>query len=117
MVTMRWDVSDLLDLASDLAMAAGRIEPEAKPVVERTGLQVQGTAQVLVPVDTGLLKSSIELDTDRLSFVVGSGVEYAGYVEYGTSEMSPQPYLNPALDQHLPGFDQAIANTAVEVLR
>ena len=29
---------------------------------------------------------------------VGSHVEYATYVEFGTSRMSAQPYLRPALD-------------------
>lgn len=31
---------------------------------------------------------------------VGTNVEYAPYVEYGTSKTSPQPFLRPAVEDH-----------------
>ena len=31
---------------------------------------------------------------------IGTNVEYAPYVEYGTRKMSPRPYLRPALDNN-----------------
>lgn len=30
-------------------------------------------------------------------YIVGTGVEYAAYVEFGTSKMQAQPYLEPAV--------------------
>jgi len=36
-----------------------------------------------------------ELGDDR--WLVGTGVEYAVYLEFGTSEMNPKPFVRPAL--------------------
>ena len=63
---------------------------------------VQGSAMRLAPVDTGTLKGSInwetnEVEGDNIVGIVGSNVEYALYQELGTSRMSAQPYLMPAL--------------------
>ena len=61
-------------------------------------------AKFYVPVDTGLLKSSIR----RTSFKsFGSDVFYSGYVETGTSRTRAQPYLAPAaldISRALPGI-------------
>lgn len=55
-------------------------------------------------VDTGTLRRSIthEFLSKHLA-IVGSNVVYAPYVELGTSKMSAQPYLRPALHKNL-GF-------------
>jgi HK97 gp10 family phage protein len=73
-------------IAAELAAAAVKVERQAKR---------------LSPVDTGRLRNSItwELRTDArgLYAAVGTNVEYAPYVEFGTSKMSAQPFLRPAL--------------------
>jgi HK97 gp10 family phage protein len=57
---------------------------------------------VIVPVDTGALRDSIELLVEGIATVatawVGTRIRYGGYVEYGTSNTPAQPYLRPALD-------------------
>jgi len=81
------------------------------------GLDVEGTAKRLCPVDTGRLLGSImvksglgmvdapengekqiQAPTDAFETFVGSSVDYAAYMEYGTIKTSAQPYLRPALD-------------------
>jgi HK97 gp10 family phage protein len=58
-------------------------------------------AKRMCPVDTGRLRSSIthEVGGDAEGMVarVGTNVEYAKYLEYGTSRMSARPFLRPAL--------------------
>lgn len=70
--------------------------------LQRRALRVEGAAKRLCPVDTGRLRSSItnELGTDAegLVAVIGTDVEYAPYVELGTSRMAAQPFLLPALE-------------------
>lgn len=79
----------------------------------RRALQVHRMAANLAPVGTpestgkkgyrgGRLHSSIvwELgqDGEGLVATVGTNVEYAPYVELGTSKMAAQPFLLPALE-------------------
>lgn len=70
--------------------------------LQRRALQVDRAAKGLCPVDTGRLRSSItnEIgeDGDGLVATIGTNVEYAPYVELGTSKMAAQPFLLPALE-------------------
>jgi HK97 gp10 family phage protein len=64
-------------------------------------IRVESAAIRGCPVDTGRLRASIthEIASDVEGLVgrVGTDVEYAPYVEFGTGRMAAQPYLRPAL--------------------
>ena len=80
------------------------------------GLFVEGQAKDLAPVDTGRLRGSIQTSsytgqktstqgerdiappTEPGETYVGTPVEYAPYMEYGTVRTPAQAYLRPALD-------------------
>ena len=47
---------------------------------------MENTAKQDCPVDTGQLRASITHEVEGLVGVVGTNVEYAVYVEYGTGE-------------------------------
>lgn len=64
------------------------------------GMKAAEYAARLAPVDTGRLKNSIDSTYDDDSAYVGTNVEYAAYVEFGTSRMRAQPYLKPAATGH-----------------
>lgn len=70
--------------------------------LQRRALQVERAAIRNCPVDTGRLRSSITneigQDGEGLLAVIGTNVEYAPYVELGTSKMAAQPFLLPALE-------------------
>lgn len=51
-----------------------------------------------VPVRTGRLKRSIRRWRVGTVWHVGTDVEYAPYVEFGTRRMRAQPFLGPALE-------------------
>ncbi|QKY79501.1 hypothetical protein SEA_PHTOWN_18 [Streptomyces phage PHTowN] len=52
----------------------------------------------VVPVDTGRLRDSISKEKAGDSYTVGPrGVEYAEYVENGTSRSPAQPYVAPTI--------------------
>lgn len=61
---------------------------------------VQDTAKVNCPVDTGRLQGSITYQVDGKEGIVGSNVEYAPYVEGGTSRMAARHFLQDAGDSN-----------------
>lgn len=96
--------------------------------LERCGMECEGYAKDLCPVDTGNLRNSIthEVDTSEPAVHIGSNNEYSAYVELGTGiyaeggggrptpwvykddkgnwhhthGQQAQPYLRPALEDH-----------------
>ena len=51
-------------------------------------------------VDTGRLRASITHRIEGNVAFVGTTVEYAAYLEYGTSRIEPRPFLHPALEKN-----------------
>lgn len=71
-----------------------------KDVMIKSTLVVEGKAKKEVPVLTGRLRSSInnEVKKEGDGYIgkVGTNVEYAPFVEFGTSRSKAKPYLFPA---------------------
>lgn len=76
------------------------MKESCQKALEAVGLQAEGHAKKKCPVDTGRLRNSITHTTDEEAAYIGTNVEYAGYVEYGTSRMKAQPYIRPAASDH-----------------
>jgi HK97 gp10 family phage protein len=78
-----------------------KMNRQAEDDLATLGDKTANVARSLCPVDTGRLQDSIEASAARGpdGFVVeiGSDVEYAGTVEFGTPTRSPKPFLRPAL--------------------
>lgn len=70
---------------------------ELKRRNEAAAIAVEGEAKKLAPVDTGRLRASITRDADLTGAIVGTNVEYAPFVELGTSKQPAQPFLVPGL--------------------
>lgn len=84
--------------------------------MDEIGQAMQLRAQELCPVDTGRLRNSItyrlggggydfpgygaEVSAREHAVSVGSNVEYAAYVELGTSRTKAQPFLRPAAEAY-----------------
>ena len=85
--------------ALDTALA----KPQTKAMTA-VCIAAQTIASVNCPVKTGRLRASIDYvvvtegeGQGRTVGYVGSNVEYARFVELGTSRQAAQPYLRPAL--------------------
>jgi hypothetical protein len=88
------------------ALLSGRDGPLAELLVG-IAVRVESKAKMLCPVDTGRLRSSISHTVGRddrgLWATVGTNVDYAMAVEYGTFRQRAQPYLRPALESIVRG--------------
>lgn len=101
------------DLKKLVFRAANYVQNEAKLSIQngpKTGVVYtaynprrvhQASAAGEAPAsDTGNLVNNIaiDMDADRLGASVESNAEYSAYLEFGTSEMAPRPFLQPALE-------------------
>lgn len=97
------DASGLLEIREDNALAiVNAIDQALAKALEEVGLVAEGYAKKACPVDTGRLRNSIthQVRPSEKSVYIGTNVEYAPYVELGTSRMKPQPFLRPAAADH-----------------
>lgn len=69
--------------------------------LEAVGAAAETYAKELCPVDTGHLRDSITHSVDDNTVYLSSDVEYAPYVEFGTYKQKPQPFMGPAMQDHL----------------
>lgn len=81
--------------------------------LEEIGLLAENYAAKKCPVDTGNLRASIthEVDDGDNAVYIGTNVEYARYVELGTSRQKAQPFLRPAATEHGAQYRQVLKKT------
>jgi HK97 gp10 family phage protein len=89
----------------------GRMSDDVKRAVERTRIDVQNEARRRAPVDTGRLRSSIVSRSEgsgrSVGYAVGTNVNYAAAVEYGTAPHVIKPRYKQAL--YWPGAAHPVA--------
>ena len=106
---MPTDVSQMRKLARDLRRAADQLPDRASKMLRKAGFDIERISKSTVVVVTGNLKNSIGVEiVDDLTVVIGPTAAYGAYVEFGTSKMSPRPYMNPATDRVVPGLAKAM---------
>lgn len=119
---MGFDTSQLQALGRDLEKSGAKVTELAEIVVKKTAHDIEATAKVFAPVDTGHLEGSISTDVDGLVAHIGPTAEYGGYVEDGTHNddgsvrMEAQPYMGPAVDTHEPSFGTAMGKVGEKAL-
>lgn len=113
MPTVSMTVRGSEQLRRNLDRLAGSQRRQAQQDGLEAGARIVETyAKILVPVDTGTLKSSIMVDeVTPMQAVIAPHTDYAEHVEFGTSRMAAQPYMRPALDEHESEIVQAVETT------
>lgn len=78
--------------------------------LEKIGWLAEGYAKRLCPVDTGRLRNSIahKVDEGEKAVYIGTGVEYAPYVELGARGRKERPYLRPAARDHMDEYTKVV---------
>lgn len=123
-----------IELTDNSGLVKEELESAVLRALEKCGLTAEGYAKLLCPVDTGNLRNSIthQADISELLCRIGSASEYAAYVELGAGIYYPggrqdpwvyqdakgnwhlthgqraQPYLKPAVADHVPEYKAII---------
>jgi HK97 gp10 family phage protein len=120
------------------------LDSRVEVALEKIGLRAETHAKKACPVDTGLLRNSIthaldgestaiseytddpkkqsgsysgnapEESEGKRTVYIGTNVEYAQDVEFGTSKQKPQPYLKPAVTDHVDEYKRIVKSTLKE---
>lgn len=81
-------------------------------ILEALGIEGEGNAvdeiTTLGAVDTGRLRASISHAHDDEAAYIGTNVEYAPYVELGTSRMASRPFLRNAVSKYADDYKRII---------
>ena len=85
------------------------VEKDVSKLIKNTLHNIERDAKKECPYDTGRLRGSITTNIiSTYSGEVGTNVEYAEYVEYGTRYQSAHPYFEPAVDENEDKFNDAL---------
>ena len=112
------DITQAVAQGSRLAQAGARIGAAGSAVFRRTVFAIEADAKTLAPVDTGALMGSVSTTlvgdgrSGAMSAEIGPTVEYGVFQELGTSVQAAQPYMAPAFDRQIPGFESALGKLA-----
>ena len=111
-VTMTQNGITITDNSEDIIEKIARARERS---LEKIGLVAEGYAKKLCPVDTGRLRNSITHEVDDRDVFIGTNVEYAPPVEYGTRKQKAQPFLVPAATNHASTYAAIIKSEHAEI--
>lgn len=93
------EVIGTVDIDNSLSELSTDIENDFKNLLKKTAEKIRDDAKRIVPVRTGTLRNSIDINKlNEFEYSIGSDLYYAGFVEYGTIKMKPSPYMRQASD-------------------
>lgn len=118
------EITGIESVSAMLQKGQQQIEDEIRAALNKSALRIVADAKKAAPVDTGRLRASITMMSNvagrGLVLEVGTNVEYAAAVEYGTGRRGAestgqtqyykrtwagqraQPYLFPAFERERP---------------
>ena len=89
------------------------LEKGKRNALTAIGATAETYAKQETPVDTGRLRNSISHTVDGEAAYIGSNVEYAPYVELGTSRAKAHHMLQKAATEHSAEYKQ-LAEDAIQ---
>lgn len=98
-------IEGVKELQSKFKALDNELQTVLSQAVSAGAAVVDRDAKIRCPVDTGTLRRSIRemkqnKSPGRIESQVGTDIEYAHAVEFGTDRQRAQPYLRPALDEN-----------------
>jgi HK97 gp10 family phage protein len=102
-------VQEVIDLTAQLvrtdAIKSMKSSPASGRTYTRRTVRHTASSSPNPPrIDTGRLANSVKALVGRLEAFVGTNVEYGLYLEFGTQDMKPRPWLFPAFERQRRNF-------------
>ena len=93
-----------------LASAADELQETLKDAISDLRDEIEETTTTLVPVDTGALRDSIniELTDNGYGIHAEATMDYASFVDKGTRKMSAEPYFEEPITEAFTRFEDEI---------
>lgn len=108
------DVRELEQYSRKLTSLPAVIDSAADGVLRKYGGLIAKEARRIVPKDTHNLEKSIRYSPSEKNVV--AEMPYAGFVEFGTVKMAPQPYMRPATNKYRKPFRQELVQLGAGLL-
>ena len=106
---------DTSKLEKQLMELINNIDKSSESILKEGCDRIKAQAKQLSPVDDGDLKESIDTKFDNEKYkhtgYVYSDMDYALFVELGTRNRPPQPYMYPAYQENKEFFKQRLIDT------
>lgn len=84
-------IIDISELSQTLMERVNKVKQN---VVDESVAQMK----TLAPVNTGALRDSIGVEENGNTVTIGASTEYAPFVELGTENTDPNPFVRPTVD-------------------
>lgn len=107
-MNIKIDVKGLPQLRAFLKDAPKNLENAIEGSLSELADNIYDTTTGLAPVDTGDLISSIAVTKSKTKISATVGVDYASYVDEGTSRMSAQPFFSKPIKQITDSYNQRL---------
>jgi HK97 gp10 family phage protein len=114
MVATGIETDGLDEWISRLDDIAATLSQEIADALQAAGDAFINDAQASAPVDTGFLRDNIQVvSSSDTELVIESQADYSGFVEYGTSRMSAQPFFEPAIESARNELEQRLSDIQI----
>lgn len=110
-MSVEFDTSELDDLMAQFKASDRKAKLASSAAMTKIAADLADDARGSVPVDTGELKSSIRVQGGKDYRIVLADARHAMFVEFGTSDTAPQPYMWP----HVPKASKALAEALEDI--
>lgn len=102
------DIGGIIEIRDHTKEVLSNLNEAIATALEMIGLQAERYAKEQIRINksiiTGRLRNSITHTTDIKDVYIGTNVEYAPFVEFGTSKRKAKPFLRPAAQDHMPEY-------------
>lgn len=107
-MTVDFDMSEVSSLAEQLAKAGPKAMVASSAHMTRIAAQLAADARSDVAVDSGDTERSIRVKGTKNSRIVVADSRAAFFLEFGTSDTAPQPFIWPQVPKAAERLTQAM---------